>query len=238
MANDEHPDVVDAALEQVGRTINSKSSTKDIADNIGRLLYNAEWSTRVGALNVLTNLPRFGKAHVPRILDLADGDMDWTVRESACSCLSVLAGAAPKGLRGLIGDAGLKRLRKLAVRDPFAAKLSQEIRQVVSVAAKQLLQEHGEVVKLPECGKDVEEESNETSVVQQTNDTRPRRRSRTMQAWRDEGLHQSLSLHDALPLHLVDRTQGGTKGKPVLPAITRGHGQQRAYLLYGGGMSI
>jgi len=239
IANDDHPDVVDAALEQVGLTINSKSSTKVVADNIGRLLYNAEWSTRVGALNVLTNLPRFGKAHVARILDLADGDVDWTVRESACSCLSVLAGVAPNGLRGLIGDAGVGRLRQLSVRDPFAAKLSQEIRQVVCIAAKQLLQEHGEVAKLPDCGNDVEDELNETSVVQQASETRPRPHSRVRQAWRDEGLYQSLPLHDdALPLHLVDRTQGGTKGKPVLPAIKRGYGQQRAYLLYGGGMSI
>ena len=69
------------------------------------------------------------------------------------------------------------------------------------VAAKQLLQEHGEA----------EELALDSSV---------------------ENLSvKALSLDDgALPLHLVERQQGGTRGKPMLPPIKQGHGQQRAYL--------
>ena len=79
----------------------------------------------------------------------------------------------------------------------------------VCVAAKQLLQEHGEAEEL------VLDSSVENLSV------------------------KALSLDDgALPLHLVERQQGGTRGKPSLPPIKRGHGQQRSYLIHGGGLSI
>ena len=63
-----------------------------IASTVGQLLLSPDWSTRVGALNVLNYQPRFGRVHVPRVLELACTDTDWTVRESACTCLSILAG--------------------------------------------------------------------------------------------------------------------------------------------------